>query len=70
MSHFLSLPIEDRPDLPTREPAPDYIEVKCGCGAWRPGFTLYPVNPPRDGRDWACDGCRSRWAREDTVGPG
>lgn len=63
MSHFLTVPPQDRPDLPVRERVNGLIEVRCPCGSWRPGFTLYPVVPLRGGQAWACDGCRTRWSR-------
>lgn len=64
MTHFLTLPVDERPDLPTRETNVGKIEVRCPCGQWRPGYCLAPVDPPREGKDWACDGCRTRWERE------
>lgn len=66
--NFLELAPEQRPDLPTRERFPGSIEVQCpACGQWRPGFTVAELSTEDAalrGVSWACDGDRTRWARE------
>jgi hypothetical protein len=66
--NFLELPEADRPDVPVRERIEGVVEVRCpACGQWRPGFTLSPLDPTEAavrGTDWACDGDRTRWARD------
>lgn len=69
MSHWLETPPAERPDLTTRERAPGMIEARCpACGAWRPGFviaSLPTAEAALRGHEWACDGDRARWLREE-----
>lgn len=68
MAHFLATDPDQRPDFPTRERRPGKIEVQCPvCSAWRPGYCVTQLDPPREGADWACDGCITRWARAPVV---
>lgn len=68
MAHWLATPDDERPELVTRERLPGKIEAQCpACGQWRPGFTIAPLDADEmlaRGHAWACDGDRSRWARE------
>ncbi len=62
MIGWFDVPETERPPLPQRAGA--VPEVKCPCGRWRPAFCMARLDAPRDGQDWACDGCRTRWDRE------
>ncbi len=66
--NYLALPEAERPDLETRERMAGVVEVRCpACSQWRPGFTVAPLDSAQvavRGTDWACDGDRTRWARE------
>lgn len=66
--NYLELDPADRPELETRERCAGTIEVRCpACGQWRPGFTVVQLGEAEAalrGTDWACDGDRTRWARE------